>query len=233
MPRPNVVAIDPDGPSPADLRERIRADQLGEPYLLFRGGDGKQQILSLAGQPAVLTIGRATGCDVCLAWDEGVSRAHARLERLGQTHWMLVDDGLSRNGSIVNGERLRRRRRLADRDVLTFGQTAVLYRAPARDTRLTVDLTTGTGEIHLTPAQRRVLVALCRPYRDPGQFAKPASNAEIAQELVISVDAVKTQLRALFERFEIGPLPRDAKRAQLVRRAFETGVISRAELDGL
>lgn len=226
-----VSAIDPDGHSPAELRERINADRRGEPYLLFRDGAGRQQIVPLGGRPPQLTIGRASDCDVCLGWDEGVSRAHARLERLGESGWMLVDDGLSRNGSIVNGVRLRQRRRLSDGDTLRFGQTTVVYRAPGRDTELTVAVDAGTGEVQLTPAQRRVLVALCRPYRDGAEFAKPASNAHIAEELVLSVEAVKTQLRALFDKFEIEPLARDAKRAELVRRAFQTGVISARDLD--
>jgi FHA domain len=225
-----VTPIDPDGVSPVELKERISADRRGDPYLLLRDAAGDQRILGLGAQPPQLTIGRAAGCDVCLDWDAGVSRAHARLERLGQTDWMLVDDGLSRNGSIVNGERLRQRRRLMDGDVLRFGETCVLYRAPQRDTGRTVTLGSASGEIHLTPAQRRVLVALCRPYRDGGELAMPASNREIAGELVLSIEAVKTQLRALFEKFDVGPLARDAKRRQLVHRAFETGTISRKDL---
>jgi pSer/pThr/pTyr-binding forkhead associated (FHA) protein len=224
-----VSPIDPEGVSPVELQQRIGAEQRGEPYLVFRDSAGEQQIVELAGQPQDLTIGRAEGCHVCLHWDAGVSRAHARLERLGQGDWMLVDDGLSRNGSIVNGERLGQRRRLADGDVLRFGGTSVLYRAPQLDAGPTITLQSSAGEVHLTPAQRRVLVALCRPYV-AGGFASPASNRQIAEELVLSVEAVKTQLRALFEKFEIEPLARDAKRSRLVQRAFETGAITLRDL---
>ena len=224
-------AIDPDGVSPVELKERLGADRRGDPYLVFRDDRGGQRILPLGEQPSQITIGRAAGCDVCLEWDAGVSRAHARLERLGQRDWMLVDDGLSRNGSIVNGERLRQRRRLDDGDVLGFGETRIIYRAPLPDAGQTVALASGSGEVNLSPAQRRVLIALCRPFRDGGQFATPASNRQIAEELVLSVEAVKTQLRALFEKFDVGPLARDAKRARLVHRAFETGTISQRDLD--
>lgn len=223
-------AIDQDGVTPAELQERIRADRLGNPYLLFRDGGGAQRILSLAHQPPQLTIGRAPDCDVRLAWDAMVSRAHARLERLGKGAWMLVDDGLSQNGSIVNGERMRQRRRLIDGDLLRFGDTCLLYRAPRGDLGEATTLAGGPAEVALSPAQRRVLIALCRPLRDGGEFATPASNQQIADELVLSVEAVKTHLRALFEKFEVGPLARDAKRAHLARRAFETGVISRRDL---
>ena len=227
----SVSPIDPDGVSPAELQQRMRADRNGEPYLLLRDATGAQRIVALGDQRPQLTIGRVSGCDVCLDWDLGISRAHAQLERLGTHDWMLVDDGLSRNGSIVNGERLRQRRRLVNGDVLRFGDTLVVYRAPPRETRQTVALGAGSGEIHLSPAQRRVLVALCRPYRDGDQFATPASNLEIANELVLSVEAVKTHLRALFEKFDVGPLARDVKRARLVQRAFEIGAISRRDLD--
>ena len=43
---------------------------------------------------------------------------------------MLVDEGLSRNGSFVNGERVDGRRLLDDGDELRFGQTLLRYRAP-------------------------------------------------------------------------------------------------------
>src|ERR1700724_1085537 len=147
------LSIDADGLSPIELQQRLRADQLGEAYLLYRDATGGQQILALGSQPSQLTLGRAAGCDVCLDWDEGISRAHARLERLGRDDWMVVDDGLSRNGSIVNGERLRQRRRLVDGDVLRFGGTCIVYRAPLPETRQTAALGAGSGEIHLSPGQ--------------------------------------------------------------------------------
>src|ERR1700726_797769 len=103
--------IDSEGVTPVELQQRIDADRSGGPYLLFRGLEREQQIVSLHDRAQHLTIGRASGCDVRLHWDAGVSRAHARVERLGESDWMLVDDGLSRNGSIVKGERLRQGRR--------------------------------------------------------------------------------------------------------------------------
>jgi hypothetical protein len=223
--------VDPDGVSPSELQERIRADRRGDPYLLFRDGAYRQQIFELDEQAPQLTIGRASSCDVSLHWDEGISRAHSRLERLGMDAWMLIDDGLSRNGTIVNGERLRQRRRLMDGDVLRFGETQVVYRAPMRETHRGVTLAAPASEIELSHAQRRVLVALCRPYLAGGEFATPASNKQIADELVLSVEAVKTQLRALFEKFQIEPLARDMKRTRLVQRALETGVVSHRDLD--
>jgi len=55
--------------------------------------------------------------DVALPWDLTVSRVHAELVAVGDV-WTVADDGLSRNGVFVNGERLVSRRRLRDGDAL-------------------------------------------------------------------------------------------------------------------
>lgn len=69
-------AIDSNGVSAAELKARVEADRRGEQYLLFRQADGGQRIIELSNHRQ-LTIGRAPGCEVCIDWDTGVSRAHA------------------------------------------------------------------------------------------------------------------------------------------------------------
>ena len=71
---------------------------------------------------------------------------------------------------------------------------------------------------------------LCRPYKDGAAFASPATNQEIAEELFLSVDAVKTHLRVLFAKFGIEGLPQNQKRARLVERAFNSGAITGRDL---
>ena len=225
-----VSPVDPEGASPVELKERIEADRLGDPYLLYRHADGGQRIVSLADGPERLTVGRAPGCELAVEWDPKVSGAHAQLERIAEGEWALADDGLSRNGSYVNGERLRQRRRLADGDLLRFGDTQMVFRQPAAVVIETIAVSGEHAKVELSPAQRRVLVALCRPFREGSEFATPASNQQIADELFLSVEAVKTHMRALFERFGVGDLPRAAKRAQLVRAAFQTGAITPGDL---
>jgi ATP/maltotriose-dependent transcriptional regulator MalT len=75
-----------------------------------------------------------------------------------------------------------------------------------------------------------VLIALCRPYRE-ASFATPATNQEIAAEVFLSVDAVKMHLRTLFGKFQLAELPQNQKRATLVERALQFGVISHRDLD--
>jgi pSer/pThr/pTyr-binding forkhead associated (FHA) protein len=210
--------------TPAELQARIAAERRGEPFLVFHDGAGRQVLYELQpGQP--LTIGRGADCAVALGWDREVSRLHAQLEPVGQ-HWVLVDDGLSRNGSFVNGERVTGQRLLRDGDRLCFGETPVLYRASAHGGESsTVGVTTGPMSIPLSPTQRRILIALCRPVRDSA-FATPQTNREIADEVALSVDAVKAHLRTMFERFGLEDLPQNQKRARLAAIALLQGIVT-------
>jgi DNA-binding NarL/FixJ family response regulator len=76
-----------------------------------------------------------------------------------------------------------------------------------------------------------VLVALCRPYRHGAANAAPASNRQIADELVLSIDAIKTHVRSLFHLFDVEDLPQNRKRARLVELAFATGAVRPDDLD--
>jgi len=222
-----LMGFGPHAFSPEELVALLAAERRGAPFLAYRDEAGDLRLVELSGA-ARLTVGRE-GSDLSLGWDPEVSRAHAQLESLGES-WTLVDDGLSRNGSFLNGERVTGRRRLADRDVLRFGHTAVLFRSPGVGTVETAAASDAGELIELTPAQRRVLVALCRPFARPGLGATPASNSEIAGELCLSLDGVKTQIRALFAKLGIEDLPQNRKRAELARRALELGLVGPREL---
>jgi pSer/pThr/pTyr-binding forkhead associated (FHA) protein len=212
--------------TPRELQERIAAERTGEAFLLLRDGADRQVIVQLAGRER-LTVGRRG--DVRLDWDEEVSRIHAALERLGD-EWLISDDGLSRNGTWVNGERVTGRRRLRDGDVITAGRTTIAFRAPDEEGSDATASAVGPGlDTLLTPAQRRVLVALCRPFRDAA-YAAPATNQQIADELVVSVDAVKSTLTALFAAFGVDHLPQNQKRATLALQALRSGIVARRDL---
>jgi FHA domain-containing protein len=216
------------GRSPADLKAQLEAERRGTPFLLWHK-DGEQRILSLP-PDGRLTVGRDTGCDLVLADDEEVSRLHAELELVGG-HWVLADHGLSRNGTFLNGERLLGERPLRDGDTLRFGSTQVRFHAPReRGGNSTRPAAGAPAAESLTPTQRAVLVALCRPYRDGSPFATPASNQDIADEVHLSIPRVKAHLHDLFERLEVGELPHNAKRAKLVEVAFRTGAVSPRDL---
>jgi pSer/pThr/pTyr-binding forkhead associated (FHA) protein len=206
--------------TPAELVERLAAERRGVPFLLYLDGDARQHIVDLEGPP--LSIGRDPASDIPLEWDTEVSRAHAVLERIGGA-WTIVDDGLSRNGSSVNGRRIHGRRRLDDGDAILVGRTQLVYVTGPVTARTTETSRRGSPPA-LSPAQQRVLYALCAPQLADG-FAAPPSNREIAAELFLSVETVKSHLHVLFELFGIGEMPQNRKRAELVRLAFERGAV--------
>jgi pSer/pThr/pTyr-binding forkhead associated (FHA) protein len=219
----------PHSSSPAELKERMDAERAGRPFLLFRDDTRAQRIFLLPDSPHV-TIGRGPDNDLAVPWDERVSRVHAELVRLGK-EWTVVDDGLSRNGSYLNGERVSGRRRLRDGDLLRIGETAIVFRAPAEDgPASTVFASTMPAAADVSAAKRRVLVELARPYHGSTGFATPATNQQIADALFLSVDGVKTHLRGLFELFGVQHLPQNEKRAKLVEHALLAGVITERDL---
>ena len=214
--------------TPAELKARLEAERRGTPFLLLFDGAGRQVLHELAPSDEPVTIGRGRDCAVAVSWDREVSRLHAQLERVG-AHWVLVDDGLSRNGSFVNGERVVGRRLLRDGDRMCFGETPVIFRATAdAGASSTIRVATGAAAILLTPTQRQILVALCRPVRDSA-FATPLTNREIADEVSLSVDAVKAHLRTLFERFGLEDLPQNQKRARLAAVALLQGIVTQRD----
>jgi pSer/pThr/pTyr-binding forkhead associated (FHA) protein len=207
--------------SPRELAQRIDAERRGLPLIVHLDGEGRQRIVEL-GDRASLSIGRSPSSDVSLPWDHEASRLHAVLAHEGG-EWTVADDGLSRNGSFVNGRRLRGRHRLRDGDAIKIGCTLLVF-LQSDEGGTTTAATRTLAPPALSDAQRRVLVSLCGPL-DDAPYAGPRSNKEIADELFLSVETVKTHLRALFDLFEVGDLPQNRKRAELVRRAFETGVL--------
>lgn len=177
-----------------------------------------------------VTIGRSPDATIPLLADSRVSRLHAIIEWV-DTHWTIVDDGLSRNGTFVNGERITGRRRLHTGDRIRIGECLLTFRDPTPPAGMTTSV---AGEIptrgSLTDAQLKVLVALCRPYKGGSGYAVPASNQQIADELYLGVETVKTHLRALFTKFGLDQNSQHNKRARLVERAMLSGVVTDRDL---
>jgi pSer/pThr/pTyr-binding forkhead associated (FHA) protein len=211
--------------TPAELQLRQAAERRGRPFVFYRDGDGALRLHELDG---AVQIGRRSACAISLAWDSEVSRAHAELAPVGPD-WAIADDGLSQNGTFVNGARVAGRRRLRSGDVIRVGRTTLGFWAPPE----TSVAATAAGHADfapadLTDAERRVLAALARPLRVPGGV--PASNREIAEALFITIPTVKGHLRSLAEKFGLRDLPQTHRRHELVARALRAGVLIERDL---
>jgi pSer/pThr/pTyr-binding forkhead associated (FHA) protein len=213
--------------TPAELKAVIAAQRVGAAFLEYRDGDDVQQIVELEPERERLSVGRLAGCEVALTWDTEASRAHALLEQVGGA-WTIEDRGSS-NGTLVNTARINGPYVLHDGDVLRVGRTQLIFHAAGdHDLRRTTPALDRVVP-NPTESQRKVLLELCRPALERGGGA--ASNREIAGALFVSVETVKTHMRALFDAFEVGDVPQYHKRTELVRRALETGLVSIHDLD--
>ena len=209
--------------SPAELKARLEADRRGAPYVVYRPHPDEQRILELGPAIERATIGRQEACDVSLPEDPSVSRVHAVLERIGN-EWTVVDDGSSRNGSFVNGQRVHGRSCSATATSCGWATHAPVPREPDRTTAETLPMS-AVPQVDISVAQRRVLIAVCRPFAGAG-FATLPSNSEIAEELFLSAETVESHLHALFQAFGLDDVPPQQKRAQLAAAALERGVVT-------
>ena len=115
--------------------------------------------------------------------------------------------------------------------MLTFGGTRLTFVAPGEHADGSTAVAVRRAAPALSPAQRRVLVALCRPFAS-ARFATPPSNRELAAELCLSVETVKFHLHSLFELFGLAEVPQHRKRATLAQLALEQAAVTQRELLG-
>lgn len=151
-------------------------------------------------RPDVTTIGRGRGVDIRLT-DPSVSRLHAEFVRRGP-YVYVVDLGLSRNGTRVNGRPIARRV-LDDGDVISFGAArARVGGIPREELAPEVELRRAAAP-ELTRREVDVLTSLCRPALSDEAFVAPATAREIADDLVVTEAAVKQHLLRLYQKFRI------------------------------
>jgi len=191
--------------------------------LVYVDPTGEAQSVPLAGRE-VVTLGRRPEADVCLPWDAEISRLHAEVfTRAGE--WLISDDGLSQNGTYVNGLAVEGRRRLRDGDLITIGRTSLSFCDP-RDP--SADVTLAVPELQPTRTfseqQQRVLCALCRPLLGDGEGVTPASDREVADDLGLDRGVVERELDALAHSFGYAGLPLSVRRARTALAAIRSGL---------
>jgi hypothetical protein len=168
-----------------------------------------------------MTVGTLDSNDVVVDAD-GVSRVHAMFERFGGNR--CVRDPGSRNGIFVNGRRIVGERGLHSGDEILLGRLRLLFRGPDGG-KETAALAAAPP---LTPRERDVLLALCRPLLTGDAFTEPASIRALAAELVVSEAAVKQHLSRLYVKFDVADGER--RRVQLANAAVSTGAVKLGDL---
>jgi hypothetical protein len=110
---------------------------------------------------------------------------------------------------------------------MCFGNTHVVYHqaSSGKGSESTARAPGSPTDVHLSEAQRKIVIALCRPMID-STSTTPATNPQIAAEVFLSVDAVKAHLRVLFDRFGLTELPQNEKRSRLVSTLLSSGVLA-------
>lgn len=218
--------------TPEEIEERRAALERGEPFLMFRDGDGRQRIVMLAETAAPITVGRRFEADISLPWDPEASRLHAELAyRAGE--WTICDDGWSQNGTWVNGLRLAGRRRLADGDLVKIGRTILGFHQPGVEGP---GPTMVQGELSATPRfseqQQRILRALCKPLFADGDGFNPSSDLEVSDATGIAVEVVTQELDLLARLFGLEDMPRPERRAEVALLAVRSGLVGADEGGG-
>jgi len=113
--------------------------------LIILTPDHQTRRVPLEGQRVAL--GRAHSNDLCYPEDASLSRRHLRFERTSEG-WVAEDLG-SKNGTLINGERLSGRRALRPGDRLSAGHLVITLSDPDLDSRGSVVFVKGEGpEIH-------------------------------------------------------------------------------------
>jgi len=168
----------------------------------------------------VTTVGRGQGANIRLD-DPSVSRLHAELIRRGP-YVYVVDLGLSRNGTRVNGRPVARRV-LDEGDVLSFGAArGRIGGIPPEEIAADAELRRSAVP-ELTRRELDVLTSLCRPALSDEAFATPATAHEIATDLVVTEAAVKQHLLRLYQKFRVPEGPN--RRTRLANEVVAIGLV--------
>jgi hypothetical protein len=206
------------------------------PVLLYLDPAGCHRSFALSDR-GVVTLGRRPEADVCLPWDPGISRLHAELiHRAGE--WMIADDGLSQNGTLVNGLPVEGRRRLRDGDLITIGRTSVTFCEPGadadgggqgQDADVTMSLPEMRPALTYSEQQQRILRELCRPLCQDGEGVQPASDPAIGDLLALDHHVVARELDAVAYSFGYAELAMDERRLRTALTALRSGLVDSAD----
>lgn len=224
MPEASWSSLRPQ--TPRELQRKLEMDRIGHAYLAWRDAEGELRLTGLAAGRERFVLGRVATADISLTWDRCVSRVHAELVLVAGT-WGICDDGMSMNGTYINTARLAGRQILESGDRIRVGDTVLLFQQPVVHHAASTTPPASPDPLqHVTSAQLRVLSALVASAELRAGW--PASNTELAAQLSLDENTIKSHLGALYRHFRLEGLPNAQKRSRLVQLAAHLGVGKRA-----
>jgi FHA domain len=218
--------------TPAELVRMNAAKRRGVPLLSWR--DDKRELRVFALNSGEYSIGRRPTMSVVIGWDAKVSALHAKVECTGG-EWVISDDGLSTNGTWVNGELISENTRLRDMDVIRIGTCLLAFHGAVSGRDFATTVLEEADELmpEFDDTDREVLIELCRDYLEKGLPRAVETNV-IARTLYLSENTIKKRLGKMYERCGIDPddeLPRGQKRAELMKLVVGHGIVSSRDCD--
>gem|GEM_PF-6333598 len=183
--------------------------------------------VSLSPSASPVDIGRIDVCPVRIQSDPLVSRRHARL--IFAAGWWSVEDAASHNGTFIGHRRITGETILKDGACFRVGDTVVSVHLPQSGPDQT------TPEEHAeprlldpNPLQRKILVALARPWLAGYEFPVSPSDAEIAHTLECDVTSIAEAVTNLYEQ---AGLSSDVdQRSGLIARAMHERTVTPDDL---
>jgi two-component system, cell cycle response regulator len=156
---------------------------LSSALVVVHGSEADLGVHVLLEGPA--TIGREPGLELTLN-AEGVSRKHCRV--FGKAKSWFVEDLGSTNGTFVNGERVRKRRRLKAGDRLYLGRCVIKFTGADElevGFHARMDELAGSDELTGLPSKRRFDAALLLAVKDAAATRSPLAL------LAVDLDGLK------------------------------------------
>ena len=179
-----------------DLEDEVRAE--GRPYVRYRDGV-LFRALSLSPSASPVDIGRTDACPVRVASDPLVSRRHARL--IFGDGWWSIEDAASHNGTFIGDKRIPGETILRDGACFRVGDTRLSVHLPESGADRTAPEEHAEPRLlDPNPIQRKILLALARPWLAGHELPVSPSDADIAHTLGCDVTSIADAVTDLHEQ---------------------------------
>ncbi len=151
------------------------------PEIVIRTPDGGSKVVPL--DKARLTLGRSTVADLCYPEDHGLSRQHLMIERQGPG--LTVHDLNSKNGTLVNGIRIKSPTKLEPGDRITAGHLSITFaESQPSVSGETVVFTEGSAD---SPSSSTVITSLKGLLEKPEVQSSPSATGDFLHAQALAV----------------------------------------------